>query len=301
MRRQRSSPWIHRKSRFILAAIATLGIVITAYLTLVKLTGGSAACPTEGCDKVLASPYGTVFGLPLALFGLLAYASMAGMAVAPWLVNPDSNKSLRSQLENLTWLGLFAGSTAMMIFSAYLMQVMAVEIQSTCLYCIGSAICSLALFLVTVLGRDWEDIGQLFFLGIVVGMITLVGTLAVYAPINSPRTEQGIGYEITTTSSPANIALAKHLTEVGAKMYGAYWCGHCQDQKQLFGKEAVQELNYIECDPKGKNPQPNLCQSAKIKGYPTWEVNGQFYQGVQSLDQLAQLSGYSGPRNFQSQ
>ena len=76
MSRRNSIPWIHRRSRPIMAGIATVGAAVTAYLTAVKLTQGSAVCPTSGCDIVLSSPYATVFGLPLALFGFLAYASM---------------------------------------------------------------------------------------------------------------------------------------------------------------------------------------------------------------------------------
>lgn len=298
MYRRRSVPWIHRKSRFILTSVATLGAITTAYLTAVKLLGGSAACPTEGCDKVLSSPYAVVFGLPLALFGFLAYSSMAGMAVSPWLVNPDRKKELRSQLENWTWLLMFAGATSMTIFSGYLMYLMVFEIQSLCLYCILSALCSLSLLVLIIIGRSWEDIGQLLFISAMVGMVTIVGTLGVYAPINNPRPEQGGGYAVTTTSNPAQISLAQHLEEVGAKMYGAFWCSHCLNQKQFFGQEAVNEFTYIECDPNGQNPQPNLCQSVGIRSYPTWEINGQFYPGVRQLDELADLSGYAGDRNF---
>lgn len=297
MIRKRSTPWIHQKSRFIIAALATCGAVITAYLTILKLTGGNAACPITGCDQVLSSPYAVVFGLPLALFGFLAYTVMAGMAVAPWLVNPETQKGLRTKVENWTWLLIFAQASAMMIFSAYLIYLMAFVIKSFCLYCIASAICCLSLFVLALIGRDWDDLGQLFFIAVVVGMITLIGTLAIYAPLNSPRVETN-GFKITTKSSPANIELAEHLTEVEAKMYGAYWCSHCQDQKQLFGLEAVQKLTYIECDPGGKNPQPDLCKAKEIKGYPTWEINGQMYGGVQSLEKLATQSGYQGSRSF---
>ena len=297
MYRRRPTPWIHRKSRFMIASVATLGAITTAYLTVVKLSGGTAACPTEGCDRVLSSPYAVVFGLPLALFGFLAYSSMAGMAVSPWLVNPDVKKELRSQLEKWTWLLMFAGATSMAIFSGYLMYLMAFEIQSFCLYCILSAVCSLCLLALTVIGRGWEDIGQLFFLSAMVGMVTIVGTLGVYAPINNPRPQQG-EFAITTTSTPAKIALAQHLQQVGAKMYGAFWCGHCLTQKQLFGQEAVNEFTYVECDANGKNPQPDLCRSVGIRSYPTWEVNGQLYPGVQQLEELANLSGYTGDRNF---
>jgi len=28
---------------------------------------------------------------------------------------------------------------------------------------------------------------------------------------------------------------AECLNQKGAVMYGAYWCGHCKDQKKMFG------------------------------------------------------------------
>jgi hypothetical protein len=39
--------------------------------------------------------------------------------------------------------------------------------------------------------------------------------------------------EITTKSSPFAIALARHLHSIGAKEYGAFWCSHCNEQKQV--------------------------------------------------------------------
>ncbi len=298
MRSKRSKPWIHRNSRFIIAGIAAVGSAITAYLLIERLTGGTVICPVDGCDNVLNSAYATILGLPLALFGFLAYAGMGTMAIAPWLINPDSQKELRSQLENWSWLLMFVGGVSMTIFSSYLMYIMAFEIKSLCLYCIGSAVCSLSLFILALIGRNWEDIGQLIFIAIIVGMITMVGTFAVYAPIHSPTASEPNVYGVPTTSTPAKVALAEHLTEVGAKMYGAYWCSHCQDQKKLFGQEAVSKLNYIECDSKGKNAQPNLCVTAGIKAYPTWEISGKLQEGVVSLENLAKLSSYNGATNF---
>ena len=129
MVRRRSIPWIHLRSRFMLGAIAVVGAILTAYLTFIKLTGGSAACPTDGCNQVLSSPYASLFGLPLTLFGCLAYTAMAGFALAPLAVDPAKDKGLRTKLENQTWLLLFAGATAMVIFSGYLMYVLASEIK----------------------------------------------------------------------------------------------------------------------------------------------------------------------------
>lgn len=101
-------------------------------------------------------------------------------------------------------------------------------------------------------------------------------------------------------SSASKMALASHLKQIGAKFYGAHWCSYCAKQKELFGQEALSQINYIECDPAGKNARPELCQAANIEGFPTWEINGKFYRGMQSLQDLADISGYRGDRNFKN-
>ncbi|MDJ0799200.1 MAG: vitamin K epoxide reductase family protein [Calothrix sp. MO_167.B12] len=316
MIRRRSTPWIHKWSRFIIAAIATCGALTTAYLTFEKLTGGQAACVveagTKGCNDVLSSPWATVFGQPLALFGFLAYAGMAIFALVPLAFKAENNKQQRQNIENLTWLLLLSGAIAMTVFSGYLMYVLAAQIQAVCPYCIASALFSLSMLVLTIIGRTWEDIGQIFFTAIVVGMITLIGTLGVYANINNPNAglpttptptgqpTQGIGWEIATTSGESEIELARHLKKIGAKKYAAWWCPHCHEQKQLFGKEATAELNIIECDPRGKNAAPDVCKAASIKGYPTWIINGKQYPNVQPLKKLAEVSGYKGPQEFKN-
>ncbi|MFB8792412.1 MAG: vitamin K epoxide reductase family protein [Potamolinea sp.] len=193
MSRRRSVPWIHRWSRQIIGAIAILGAILTAYLTVVKLTGNSVACTAgaaaasaASCNDVLSSPYATVLGLPLTLFGCLAYTSMATFALAPLAVNQEEKKELRSKLEDWTWLLLLAGATAMATFSGYLMYVLAFKLKSVCLYCIGSALFSLSLLTLSLIGRSWEDLGQIFFVGIVVVMVTLVSTLGVYSQVGGP-------------------------------------------------------------------------------------------------------------------
>lgn len=305
--RRRQVPWMHRNSRYLIAAVATLGILNTGYITATKLLGGEAACPTSGCEQVLSSSYAYIFGLPLALFGLLAYIGIAVFALAPLFVSPEKNKLLRSNLENWTWLLLFMGSTAMMVFSGYLMYIMFSQFvarygaEGLCIFCLASAVTALALFILTILGRAWEDAGQLLFTGIIVAMVTIVGTLGVYANEGGSAAGSGeAGPAVTSVSGQAEIALARHLTDIGAKMYGAYWCPHCFDQKQLFGQQAFALINSIECDPAGQNPQVEVCQAAGIQGYPTWEINGQLYSGTRSLQELADLSGYQGARNFGS-
>lgn len=104
----------------------------------------------------------------------------------------------------------------------------------------------------------------------------------------------------TAHSNNSKIALAKYLKQIDAKFYGTYWCGYCNQQKQLFGQQAMSEIHYVECDPQGKNAQPSLCQTANLEGFPTWEIKGKQYKGIQSLDELADFSDYQGDRNFGS-
>ncbi|MEO0455671.1 MAG: vitamin K epoxide reductase family protein [Cyanobacteria bacterium P01_A01_bin.114] len=302
-RRRQDNRLLYRWSRPLIGAIATVGALGTGYLTVIKFMSGSAACPTSGCDQVLSSPYATIFGLPLTLFGCLAYLGMVTLALGPLLINPDLNKELRQKLENWSWLLLFIGATGMMVFSGYLMYILTTELKAACLYCIASAAFTALMFVLTLLGRSWDDRGQLVFTGLIVAVVALVGTLGIYAPINAPNSSIAstgeVGPPVTNPSGEAELALARHLTQIDAKMYGAYWCPHCHDQKQLFGQAAAKEIPYIECADDGQNSQADLCRSVSgLTGFPTWEVNGQFLSGTQTLQALAEASGYSGPQEF---
>lgn len=90
--------------------------------------------------------------------------------------------------------------------------------------------------------------------------------------------------------------LAEHLSETGARMYGAYWCPHCAVQKDYFGGSASR-LPYVECDPEGFGAQAALCDEVGIEAYPTWVIEGDRYLGAQPLSQLATLSGFESPRD----
>jgi glutaredoxin len=86
-------------------------------------------------------------------------------------------------------------------------------------------------------------------------------------------------------------ALARHLKQKGAVVYGAWWCPHCNHQKELFGLEAIEHLPYVECDKDDAGRKQ--CQKAQVKGYPTWDLNGERRLGVLSLEELEIWSGYS--------
>lgn len=88
-------------------------------------------------------------------------------------------------------------------------------------------------------------------------------------------------------------ALAQCLTKNGVKMWGAYWCPHCQAQKKAFGN-SFKYINYIECSLPGGSGQTKVCDDAKIEGYPTWENKaGKRVTGEQTFSDLAELGGCS--------
>lgn len=126
-------------------------------------------------------------------------------------------------------------------------------------------------------------------------LITLVSCAAVLGLALTGcagATDSGSQTEATLAAdAPYEARLANHLEQQGATMYGAFWCPHCADQKELFG-DAVERVPYVECDPEGEDAQPEVCAAKEIQGYPTWEINGELYPGTQSLEDLAQLSGF---------
>ncbi len=96
---------------------------------------------------------------------------------------------------------------------------------------------------------------------------------------------------IKQNSGPSKYdSFAQCLTTQGVKMYGAWWCPHCQNQKKLFDG-SFDKVTYIECSAPGSKAMNQQCRDAGIEGFPTWEfVDGSRLSGERSLDELAKKS-----------
>ena len=91
----------------------------------------------------------------------------------------------------------------------------------------------------------------------------------------------GISYSVYSMgkSGPYD-KFAKCLTEKGAVMYGAMdWCKYTQAQKGMFGK-SFKYINYHE-----------YTEMPGVKKTPTWIINSQWHENVQSFDKLAAATG----------
>ncbi len=294
--------------KIIIAILSTIGLVDTASITL-KNWGlfKSLSCPgiKNGCETVLNSPWGTLFensqlNIPLSLAGVITYGSILGFSIflSLNLVSP------KEKLNKTIWWAIFLLSCASSVFSILLLNIMFFKIKAYCFFCILSAILSISIFIISMIGAKFESREPMFFRGFIVVLTVLVGGL-IWSNSVDPSNAIGISKStekvspaITTTSSPQKIKFAKFLSDNNIKMFSAYWCPHCHDQKQLFGKKAVDELSIIECAQDGKNNQYKLCREKQIEGFPSWEINGEIYSGVKDLNDLAIMTEYDGDSSF---
>ncbi|XP_015897865.3 thiol-disulfide oxidoreductase LTO1 [Ziziphus jujuba] len=281
------------------AGLGGIGLVETAYLTYLKLTNSDAFCPIGGgsCGDILNSDYAVIFGVPLPLIGMFAYGLVASLGVQL------TGKNLPFGIDEANGrLVLLGTTTSMAASSAYFLYILSTKFTgASCSYCLLSALLSFSLFFITQKDFGLQQIQkvvglQLFIAGLVV--LALNSSYSSSQPVPSSLAEIELPYfttEITSPSSPFALSLAKHLQSIGAKMYGAFWCSHCLEQKQMFGSEAAKLLNYVECFPDGYkkgNKILKACADAGIEGFPTWVINGQVLSGEQQLSELAQASGF---------
>jgi hypothetical protein len=88
---------------------------------------------------------------------------------------------------------------------------------------------------------------------------------------------------------------AQCLASKQATMYGLYWCPHCIEQKEMFGK-SFHYVPYVECAIKGSSEVAPPCKIAGVKLFPSWQFGSDPpKEGVLSLEALSDKTGCSLP------
>ena len=290
-----------------------------------SLAGALCTATGGGCAGVLDGPYSTVSvggaEVPLAAIGAAAYGAVLALSAAP-LVRPGGGGEPGTADGNnrIALLGL---TTLMASFSAYLVSLVVGVLHTTCVLCFVSAGLSAALA-----GLSWtggvlpegdgggEDAAGLRRTGLAgaassVGVAT-AAALALFLSADGPAgaaaspppaggggtllASAGTGLPsdnrpppITTRSSREALDLASDMNSLDARMFGAFWCSHCYEQKQALGLEAMRSIPYVECDREGYNGRRDLCKEKEVPGYPTWEINGELFPGERSLGELREI------------
>ena len=105
------------------------------------------------------------------------------------------------------------------------------------------------------------------------------------------------GYIYSATKPPPDgtyDAFAQCIGHTSTTFYGAWWCPHCEAQKNEFGG-AAKYLPYVECaNPDSSEKQS--CVDIGITSYPTWYFpDGTSSTGVNSLANIAKHTGCALP------
>lgn len=261
-----------------LLALSLIGVALAGYLswTAVTSTAVQGCAEGGGCDAVLSSRWATLMGVPTAVWGLLTYLGLVGTAFIKRAVTQWRT----------SWTLAFFGA----LYSVYLTTISLTMLGATCPYCLTSLALMSSILLVvtyqrpvTMKGFSWRP------------WLTWRGAVSAAVIVFLHLNYIGVVGRVPGVEDPTSRALAIHLTKSGAVMYGAHWCDHCRQQKELFG-EAAKRLPYIECSTGGQGtPQTSECSSRGIKTYPTWFINGQRYEEVLTQTRLAQLTGFQPP------
>lgn len=116
----------------LISLLALVGIGVSGYLTWAHLANQAVACgQSPDCDIVQQSIYSEVAGVPIALFGLLAYLALTGLAMA--------YGRLPEVMNGYVPLALFGISLAGVLYSAYLTYLELFVIRAVCRWCVASA------------------------------------------------------------------------------------------------------------------------------------------------------------------
>jgi len=258
-----------------LLILSLVGIGVTSYLSYTEWTGSQLKGCAVGssCDIVLSSRWATLLGMPTAFWGLLAYVTLAASAFI--------------KRQDLHWFSAWGIALFGVLYSAYLTTISLKVLGAACPYCLTSLALMTSVFVLVTFQRPGtlKNFSWPRWLSRTVPVAAAIIVLLHLHYI-------GVIGEPPAPEDPMARGLAVHLTKSGAKMYGSFWCPHCQAQKELFGA-AASRLPYIECSPDGQNaPQGKECHDAHIESYPTWVINGKRIQEVLSLKQLAESSGF---------
>lgn len=113
--------------RMVATFLATFGIGVATYIAIADSGGGHPACLAggSGCETVANSTYSHLFGVNIAIFGILGYVLLLATA----LLRGDAAR-----------MGGFGVALAGFGYSVYLTYLELFKIEAICQWCVASAL-----------------------------------------------------------------------------------------------------------------------------------------------------------------
>lgn len=133
-----------KKTNIIAIVASIIGFIDSTYLTIIKFTHSPIYCtPGLGnCEAVQNSQWSTIWGIPIALFGAMAYLVLLLCFVFEGRI---------SILEKYSQYIVFGISFFGFLFSLYLTYLEFFVLYAICQWCILSAICMTVVFITTII------------------------------------------------------------------------------------------------------------------------------------------------------
>ncbi|MDR3465298.1 MAG: vitamin K epoxide reductase family protein [Xanthobacteraceae bacterium] len=131
------------RTPLLILALSLVGIAIAFYDSYMVYHHQPLWCPPpiSGCNDVAQSPYSRIFDLPIGYFGVVYYLDVFGLAVL--IVLDRSSLVLKAALLAIAATGV--------IFSIYFAYLQISLIQAFCIYCLLSAVTTVALLAAAII------------------------------------------------------------------------------------------------------------------------------------------------------
>jgi len=129
--------------KWAMIALSVLGTLDAIYLLVLKYTQSEAMCVgNHGCITVNNSQYSVIYGIPVSVFGILAYIAIAALVLL------ESHIQFVHENGPLADFGISLGGV---VFSAYLTYLEFYVIHAVCPFCVTSAITITVIFILAVI------------------------------------------------------------------------------------------------------------------------------------------------------
>ena len=143
------------RSRLTIASLvlSSIGLALSIYLTYVHYNIDALVCSTGGCELVQTSEYAEMFGVPIALFGVLMFAVLiAGIVL----------RELLEDLADILSTGILMIIVAALVYWAYLTWLELNVIHDVCQWCVATSIVTALLCVVEAVRwyRGYTSIGS---------------------------------------------------------------------------------------------------------------------------------------------
>lgn len=124
-------------------ALAVIGVLVSVYMTIYKVTGNEGMCLGSGdCSTVNASRFSEVNGIPVAVVGVIGYLAILGVHFF--------EHRIAFIRQNAT-LMLFGMGLVGFVFTVWLVYVEIAILKALCPFCVTSQVAMTLIFILAVI------------------------------------------------------------------------------------------------------------------------------------------------------